>query len=240
MNRRLIILTNDDGIDAPGLLRLARAAVNFGEVWIVAPDGQRSAASHSISLRVPFDVYPQGYPVEGVKAFYCTGSAADCVRVGFHNILPGVPDVVLSGVNHGYNVGADLQYSATAGAAFEAVFLGSRAIAFSEDHTSHGETAEYYLNSVLEELIDQKSPDRSILNVNFTGSVLSECKGILRDRFVSRHSGFRDKYRILETLPGGGARYLIEGAVNIDSEPGSDLRAVLDGYVSIGTVKNVS
>ena len=72
-----ILITNDDGIDADGLIRLVQAAKDFGEVWVVAPDGQRSAASHSISLRNPIDVYPYEFPVSGVHAYSCSGTPAD-------------------------------------------------------------------------------------------------------------------------------------------------------------------
>ena len=115
---RLILITNDDGIDAVGLARLIKVAQGYGEIWVVAPDGQRSAASHSISLRNSFDVIPHDLGIPKVNAFSCTGTAADCVRVGFHNILPREPDIVLSGINHGYNIGADTQYSALPGDRF--------------------------------------------------------------------------------------------------------------------------
>ncbi len=78
-----ILVTNDDGIYAGGLIRLAEAALKFGEVWVVAPDSERSAASHSVTLRHPLDVYPiTDFPVKGVKAFSCSGMPVDCVRVG--------------------------------------------------------------------------------------------------------------------------------------------------------------
>ena len=75
-----ILITNDDGIDADGLLRLVRAAADMGEVWVVAPDGQRSASSHSIAIRDAIDIFPYTYPVKGVTAYACSGTPADCVR----------------------------------------------------------------------------------------------------------------------------------------------------------------
>ena len=237
---RLILITNDDGIDAGGLARLINVAQAYGEIWVVAPDGQRSAASHSISLRNSFDIIPRDLGIPKVNAFSCSGTAADCVRVGFHNILPREPDIVLSGVNHGYNIGADMQYSATVGAAFEAVFLGSRAIAFSEDHTSDGRVTDCYLNLILGELIDMPAPDRSIFNVNFPGGAPEDCRGILFGRTVSRYSGFRDRYKAIEQLPGGGVRYFVDGETNYTAEEGSDKRAILDGFISVGTAKNIS
>ena len=128
-----ILITNDDGIEADGLIRLAEAAKEFGEVWVVAPKRERSAASHSITLRRHIDVYPHNdFPVEGVKAYHCSGKPADCVRVGALAVMPEKPDLVLSGINYGYNSATDIQYSATVGAAFEAAFQGIHAIALSE------------------------------------------------------------------------------------------------------------
>ena len=125
-----ILLTNDDGIEANGLLRLAKAAQRFGKVYIVAPAHQRSAASHSISLHSPIDVFPYDYPLAGVTAFASSGMPGDCVRVGALSVLDQKPDIVLSGINNGYNVASDIQYSATAGAAFEASFRDWRRLRF--------------------------------------------------------------------------------------------------------------
>ena len=103
---RKILITNDDGIEANGLVRLAREAVKFGEVWVVAPDSQRSAMSHSLTLRGSFEAWKVSFPVDGVHAYACTGTPADCVRIGVLNIVPDKPDVVFSGINYGYNLSA--------------------------------------------------------------------------------------------------------------------------------------
>ena len=236
---RRILITNDDGIAAEGLLRLAIAAQKFGEVWVVAPDGQRSAASHSISLRSALDVFPYPFPAEGVHAFSCSGTPADCVRVGSLSVMPQKPDVVLSGINYGYNVASDIQYSATAGGAFEGAFQGYLSIAFSEDACPCHEVTDAYLDEILAELIEMHPAEGDILNVNFPGCPLSECKGILRNRRVSRGMFYRDHYNAVEQLPNGGIRYMVEGDYNEDAEPDTDFRAVVEKYISIGTASNI-
>lgn len=238
MERKLLI-TNDDGIDAEGLVRLAAAAAAFGQVWVVAPDGQRSAASHSITLHTHLDVYPHAFPVPGVRAFTCSGTPADCVRAGALSVLPRRPDAVLSGVNYGYNLATDTQYSATVGAALEAAFQGLHAIALSEAaHPDHRNT-DAYLSAVLEELLDTPLAPGTIFNVNFPGGSRGRCRGILRDRALSRGMMYRDRYNVLEKLPGGGLRLMVEGQYNEDAEPGTDFRAVVDGYISIGVLRNI-
>ncbi|MCQ2417101.1 MAG: 5'/3'-nucleotidase SurE [Oscillospiraceae bacterium] len=237
--QRRILITNDDGIDAAGIVRLAEAAAAFGEVWVIAPDHQRSAASHSISLRQPLDVYPYDFPVKGVHAFSCSGTPADCVRVGCCSVMPAPPHVVLSGINYGYNTATDIQYSATAGAAFEAAFQGITAIALSEDASEDHPVTDAYLHEILEEYIDSVLDYGCIVNVNFPSCPLSECKGILRDRAVSRSMFYRDSYPVLERLEGGGVRYMVEGKYQEEAEDGSDLKAVIEKYISISTVKNV-
>lgn len=236
---RSILITNDDGILADGLIRLAAAAQKFGEVWVVAPDSQRSAASHSITLHSHIDVFPHDFPVAGVHAFACSGTPGDCVRVGSLNIMPQKPDAVLSGINYGYNVASDIQYSATAGAAFEGSFQGIPSIAVSEQACPCHEVTDAYLDTVLAELIGLHPAEGQILNVNFPGCALTECRGILRNRKVSRGMFYRDHYNILAHLPGGGIRLMVEGDYNEDAEPDTDFRAVVENYISIGIADNI-
>ncbi len=233
-----ILITNDDGIDAKGLERLARAAKAYGEVWIVAPEHQRSAASHSITLRDSMLVYPHAFPVEGVKAFSCSGMPGDCVRVGSLGVMPGMPDVVLSGINYGYNVASDVQYSATVGAALEAAFQEVLGIAFSEG-LDHPEVTDAYLDQVLKQVLAYEYIPGQIVNVNFPNCPLSQCKGILENRTVSRGMVYKDHYNALEELPDGGVRWMVEGVIQKDAEEGSDYKAILDGYIAIGRVNNV-
>ena len=234
-----ILITNDDGISADGLIRLAAAAAEFGEVLVAAPDGQRSAASHSISLHSHIDVFPHDFPVPGVRAFSCSGTPADCVRVGCLNLMSEKPDTVLSGINYGFNVASDIQYSATAGAAFEAAFQGCRAIAFSEAAVPCHEVSDRFLREILAELLTLPPLPGQIMNVNFPGCPADECKGILRDRTVSAGMFYRDRYRVIAELGNGGLRLTVDGQYNEDAEDGTDFRAVCDKYVSIGTVNNI-
>lgn len=235
---RKILITNDDGIEAPGIIRLARAAKEYGEVWVVAPATQRSAASHSITLREPIEVFPVDFPVEGVKAFAISGTPADCVRVGVLNIVPGKPDMVFSGINYGYNVATDIQYSATVGAAMEAAFQKVFAIAFSEGTSDQGEVADCYIKQAIDLVIDKPLEYGEIWNINFPGCPLEEVKGILEDRSISRSCIFADHYNATP-LENGGVSYMVEGTFQDKAEEGTDLRALFDGYVAIGKVKNI-
>ncbi|WP_028516528.1 5'/3'-nucleotidase SurE [Ruminococcus flavefaciens] len=235
-----ILITNDDGINASGIIRLAKAAKELGEVWIVAPIEQRSAASHSISLHNHIDVYPHDFPLNAVKAFSCSGTPADCVRIGILNIMPCKPDLVLSGLNNGYNVASDIQYSATAGAAFEGAFQGITSISLSEEADKLHEVSAKYLQKILSELSYEKLGYGQIFNVNFPGCRLSECKGILKDRKVSHGMFFRDHYIELAKLENGGTRLMVEGDYNEDAEPDTDFRAVVDKYISISVVNNIN
>ena len=235
---RSILITNDDGIGADGLIRLARAAQAFGEVFVIAPETQRSAASHSITLHSHIDVYPHDFPVAGVHAFSCSGTPADCVRI-CQNLMPQPPDAVLSGINFGYNVASDIQYSATAGAAFEAAFQGYSAIAISEGLGDHSVT-DKYLHQLLEEYIDVRHSKNEILNINIPACPIEEFKGILRDRKVSQGMFYEDGYKVVEELPGGGMRYMVDGKLVKVSEEGTDLRAVTENYISVGIAKNIS
>ena len=105
---RKILITNDDGINSDGIIRLAQTALEFGEVLVVAPDSQRSSMSHSATLGSDFTVWESDFHVEGVHAYACSGTPADCVRIGVLGIMPEAPDVVFSGINYGYNSATDV------------------------------------------------------------------------------------------------------------------------------------
>lgn len=236
---RKILITNDDGIHADGLVRLARTAAEFGEVWVVAPDSERSAMSHSVTLRHPIEAWQVDFPVPGVHAYACDGQPTDCVRIGVLNIVPGKPDHVFSGINYGYNLATDIQYSATAGAAFEAAFQKIHTIAFSEDAADVHEVTDRYLKEAIAELIDKPLSTGQIWNVNFPGCRLAECNGILWGRTVSDDVFFKDRY--IETpVSEGRISYMVEGIRNYDAKERTDLRAILDNYVSVGIVTNIS
>lgn len=234
-----ILITNDDGINSDGLVRLAVAAVKFGKVWVVAPDGQRSAMSHSITLRHSIEAWRVEFPVDGVQAYACDGTPADCVRIGMLNIVPGKPDHVFSGINYGYNLATDIQYSATAGAAFEAAFQKVHTIAFSEEACANHEVTDQYLEEIIAELLEKPLEENQIWNVNFPGCGRMACKGILRDRSVSTDVFYTDHY-IETTLSGDRISYMVEGVRNYSTSGETDLKAIFDNYISIGRVTNIS
>lgn len=236
---RKILITNDDGINADGIIRLAQAATEFGEVWVIAPDSQRSAMSHSITLRHSVNAWKVDFPVPGVHAYACSGTPGDCVRIGSLNIVPEKPDHVFSGINYGFNAASDIQYSATAGAAFEAAFQGIHTIAFSEDACEIHEVTERYLKEIIAELLNKPLGVNQIWNVNFPGCQLAECNGILRDRKVSTDAFYVDRY-IETTVSENKVSYMVEGIRNYSALEGTDLKAIFDNYISIGIATNIS
>lgn len=237
-----ILVVNDDSIHAPGIALLAKAAMEFGEVTVVAPANQCSAMSQKLTIRGELRVDKvEDFPVPVKAAYKVDGTPTDCVKVALHYILKEKPDYVFSGINDGYNVGFDIAYSGTLGAAFEAVMNGVPAMAFSSAMHTPMHVAEAYLEPVIRELLEAGWEPGTVWNVNFPEGEDADCKGILRDRPVAGVPVYKEKY-IPETNDDGSvtltiAGYPLDRGEKVSS--GTDLGAVMGGYISIGRVKSV-
>ena len=236
-----LLLTNDDGIGADGLRKLAEIARRFGKVTVVAPDGQRSAASHHCIFSRPLILKKYDFGMDGVEAYTLDGTPADCVRAGIFTVTDGKPDAVLSGINHGYNISSDIQYSGTVGAALEAAFLGVPAIAVSYGNYLFEATdiIDRYLPGLLGEYLEKPLPANRVWNINIPDCTAAECAGILRDVAMNTEYFYDDRYRKEKTGEDTWevtctTRRIWEGPEN------SDVGAVLRKYISVGTVTNLS
>lgn len=232
-----ILVVNDDGISSEGIRHLAEMAKNLGEVWVVAPDEQCSAMSHRITVHGFIDVKKEDYSLDGVKAYRVCGTPADCVKIAIKQLLPQKPDIVFSGINQGYNVGLDISYSGTVGAAMEALLNGIPAIAFSKEMNDNFDVVDAHILPITKMLISKPIQKNEIWNVNFPGCRLTECKGLLEDRIPAGEQFYIDNYDRIE-LNDGDFRLHANGIPNKSAEEGTDMRAVIDKYISIGKVIN--
>lgn len=234
-----ILIVNDDSISAPGIAMLAKAASALGEVWVAAPGEQCSAMSQKLTIREPLTVRQiKDFPAPVLCAWQVGGTPVDCVKVALEYLLPEKPDLVLSGINNGYNAGYDIAYSGTLGAAFEAVRNGIPAMAFSVASDTWLPQTEQYLLPILEELLKQPVGRGEVWNVNLPSMPSGCARGILRERTVAPTSMFREQY-----IPQGeedGTTVLACRGIPTPNDripEGSDARAVRDGYISIGRVR---
>jgi 5'-nucleotidase len=237
-----ILVVNDDSIHSPGIALLAKAAMEFGEVTVVAPAYQCSAMSHKISIHDAMKVEKvEDFPVPVKAAYKVGGTPADCVKVALHYILGEKPDYVFSGINEGYNVGYDIAYSGTLGAAFEAVMNGIPAMAFSNTMNAPLHIAEAYLVPVIQELMEAGQGRGEVWNVNFPAVEPDELKGILRDRQIAPMQFYSENY--VQTKNKDGSVSLKAMGTPLTAEDmvpaGTDVEAVVNGYISIGKVKSV-
>ena len=237
-----ILIVNDDGIDSAGIHVLSELALPFGEVYVVAPAAQCSAMSHRITLKEPLIARKrEDYPVEGIKeAYSLTGTPADCVKAALEGLIPVRPDVVFSGINDGFNVGTEILYSGTVGAAMEAAAQGIPAIAYSVKMSSGFETVRKAFQEVTEELFERGLPESGIWNVNFPGTdQVEEARGVLFERKPARLEYHYDHYDMKE-LEDGSIR-LDPQYHRLESAPeGTDIEAVLNGYISVGIVDTMA
>lgn len=236
---RKLLVSNDDGIESEGLARLAVLAKKFGEVWVVAPAKQFSAKSHSATFWEPVDVWPVDFPVEGVHAYCTSGTPADCVAIGLSCIVPADPDVVFCGINAGFNIASDIQYSATVGAALEAANHNIHTIAFSESHTGVHEITDKYIEEIATKLIDMPLGRNEIWNVNFPDCSVDDCKGIKYGCKVSQDDFYAGGYDVV-AKNGNRISYRVNFDRNWNGSEGTDLAAIIGNYVSVGKVKNYS
>jgi len=232
-----ILVVNDDGIFAPGIEKLARAAKNFGDVWVVAPKKQCSGMSMKLTLFCDMELTEYEFPVEGVKAWCLDGTPADCVKAALKTILPVTPDYIFSGINAGFNTGRDVLYSGTANAAMEGALDGVQSFAFSTHYLGSQEVCDKYLVEIIRELLDKPFEPYTIWNVNFPGCTLGELKGIRRGVKLADIQLYSDS--ISRKTDENGIEYLSQQGIPVslaDAPEGTDIEAVLDNYIAIGKV----
>lgn len=234
-----ILLTNDDGIEAPGILKLASLIKPYGNLIIVAPKTQCSAMSQKITVLSRLEVEPYDFGMKNVKAFQVSGSPADCVKVGLEFICAEKPDWVLSGINQGFNCGYDIAYSGTVGAAMEAIMQGVSAMAFSTAFHMEYDAVDEYLPKIFEELIKREIGKNEIWNVNIPGCKRDEILGIKEVGYqIGQTQFYQDGYT--KTDLGNGAFYLDAKGIPVTStQEGTDLYACLHNYIAIGKVKSM-
>lgn len=227
-----ILVSNDDGYQAPGIRALAAALREVAEVVVVAPDRDRSGASNSLTLKRPLSVVEHGDGVSSVD-----GTPTDCVHVAITGLLDEEPDMVVSGINAGANMGDDVLYSGTVAAAMEGRFLGLPALAVSLCSYSpeHCDTAARVAVTLVERLRRQPLPADTILNVNVPALPWERLAGFQATRLGHRH---RAEAVIRSEDPRGRPIYWIGAAgPEDDAGPGTDFHAVRSGYVSVTPIQ---
>ncbi len=223
-----ILLSNDDGYEAPGIRALAARLREVAEVTVVAPDRDRSGASNSLTLDWPIRAREMPDGVIRVD-----GTPTDCVHLAITGLLPQEPDMVVSGINAGANMGDDVLYSGTVAAAMEGRFLGLPAIAVSlvGSEAAHYDTAAEIVLRLVDNLRRHPLPQDTILNVNVPDLPLDRIQGIQATRLGHRH---KSEPVIRETDPRGRPIYWVGPAgAEQDAGPGTDFHAVRNGYVSV-------
>jgi len=234
-----ILLVNDDGYAAKGIYHLAKAVSQLGEVWLVAPRTQCSSMSHRVHFRQKFLIREEQV-LEGVRAFSVDGTPADCVKIAVNHILPEKPDIVLSGINEGYNTGIDILYSGTVAAAMESLLQGIPAIAFSMGRKGDFADAEQLVVPVLQALQEKRIAANEIWNVNFPPCRPTEVRGILFDRLPANEKSYDDRQYAATPIADGvwEAQQQMYWTTDL-TEEGTDLAAVRENYISIGKIRNM-
>ena len=229
MTDPILLVTNDDGYDAPGLQALADVLADIGNIWVVAPDRQQSASSHALTLHKPLRVNS----VDSQR-FTVSGTPTDCVYLGVRTILKQPPTMVVSGINHGANLGDDVSYSGTVSAALEGALMGAQAVAVSRLHgpaTMSWEEAAQVAKSIIVPLLGAPMPTRSYVNINIPGIPLCDVRGVQTTVLGQRHYS---QEIVTNTDPRGRPYYWIGGEeITHATIEGTDCTAVDDGWVSV-------
>jgi 5'-nucleotidase len=227
-----ILLSNDDGINAPGLRVLEDIACQLSnDIWIVAPEADQSGASHSLTLHNPLRLREISD-----KRFALSGTPTDCVLFGINHLMKDkAPDLVLSGVNYGANLAEDITYSGTVAVAMEASLLDVPAIAISlcthNRQSAHWSTAGYYLPKIITNILSQPMDPHTFININVPDIPVNAVQGVRVTR--QGHRGYDD--RLHECVDPRGKTYYWVGAVEHDGsgDPGTDLDAVFNDLISV-------
>jgi 5'-nucleotidase len=231
----LILVSNDDGITSKGILTLVNAMKKLGDVIVVAPDGPQSGMGHAITVGETLRL-EENFIFEDVKAFECSGTPADCVKIARHFVFKDgrQPDVVVSGVNHGSNTSISVLYSGTMSAAIEGAIEGTPSIGFSLCDFSHNADlshVEEYLIKITKQVLEKGLPKGIALNVNFPPKTDEPIKGIR----ICRQANAKWVEDFDMRYDPNGRRYfwMIGNFVNFDKGEDNDEWAIANNYVSV-------
>ena len=232
MTEKMILVTNDDGIYTDGIYWLWEALKDSGNVMVVAPDTEKSAVGHAITITNPLrpkHVNRRG----GFSGYAVNGTPADCVKIAVRSILKSPPDLVVSGINYGANVGTNVIYSGTVSAATEGTFLGISSVAVSIDshHPEDFKPAMDITQNILNKVLKFGLPEGTLLNVNVPDIPGEMIKGT---RITTQGNAyFKDRFEKRED-PRGNIYYWMTGeSIDPDSSGNTDNWALKDGYISV-------
>lgn len=232
-----ILITNDDGISAPGLFALKRAVSGLGKITIVAPDRQQSAVGHSLTISKPLRILKH-YSNGKFFGYTVNGTPTDCVKIAISELFDKKPDMVISGINHGNNTSINIIYSGTVSAAIEGMLLDIPSIAFSLSSFSLSAdftAGEYFAKIIVKKVLEIEIPKGTFLNVNIPALPLKDIKGIKITHLSN--SVWQDKYE-KRVDPFGREYYWFSGNYTIlDKDENADDIAIKNGFVSITPIK---
>jgi len=235
MSKPLILVVNDDGITSRGILNLITVMKELGDVMVVAPDGPQSGMGHAITVGDTLRL-EESTLFEGVKAYECSGTPADCVKMARHFLLKNErqPDIIVSGINHGSNTSISVLYSGTMSAAIEGAIEGTPSIGFSL--CDFGSDADFththeYIRKIVKQVLDKGLPKGTALNVNFPPKRNEKLKGIR----ICRQANAKWVEEFDQRFDPNGRRYfwMAGSFVNFDKGEDNDEWAIANNYVSV-------
>ncbi len=236
--RPLILVTNDDGITAPGIRMLISVMNEIGDVVVVAPDNPQSGMGHAITVNTTLRCNPITIDEGPQLEYSCSGTPADCVKMAVNEILNKKPDLCVSGINHGANSSINVIYSGTMSAAVEAGIEGVPAIGFSlldYNWDANFEASKEFVRNITMNVLKNKLPEGVVLNVNIPNSKKGEIKGIKICR--QAHGNWKEDFDKRVSPQGENYYWLTGKFINLDQGEDTDLWALENGYVSIVPVQ---
>lgn len=233
----VILVTNDDGINAPGIRNLVEAARGLGKIVVVAPDKPQSGMGHAITIGMPLRLHKVEV-FEGIESYQCTGTPVDCVKLAVDKVLHQKPDICISGINHGANHSINVIYSGTMSAAVEAAIESIPSVGFSLlDYSLEADfsAARQYARQIVEQMLKHPPDKHCVLNVNFPIATPDQIKGVK----ICRQAYAKYEEDFLERLdPHGRKYYWLTGEfVNFDEGTDTDVWALANNYVSVVPVQ---
>ena len=231
-----ILLTNDDGYNAPGILALYETLKPHHEVMLVAPDREKSAIGHGITLNEPMRINRVNLS-NGGEGYSITGTPVDCVKLGLFKFYTSLPDLVISGINPGSNTGVNINYSGTAGAAREAALNGISSIAvsiFKKENSSDFYGMAQFTAQIINKITDCNLPSGIFLNINGPDIPINEARGVKITRQASDNLSKQFDKRV---DPKNQSYYWYGSIDRVTGEGNTDVNAILENYISITPVQ---